>query len=360
MRKRHQDALGGDLSEMTIRLLLGLAAALATSSGSLAQAGGSNQVNAIAIPGGAAGIGFDDLRFSPSLGKILVPAGRTGSVALIDPRSHRVFMIGGFSARPDFGGGHDEGVTSADDGIGLLFATDRTSRRLQVVDPAAGKIVTGAKLAGSPDYVRYVVPTRELWVTQPDAERIEIFRLEGKPPQPVHVAFLPVPGGPESLVIDASRGRAYTHLWDGVTVALDLKSRTAVAKWANGCQGSRGVALDEARGFLFVGCAEGRATVLDVATGKQLGSVTAGNGIDVIDYNSRLSHLYLPGAKSATLAIVAVSKEGRLSLLGSFPTASGGHCVAVDDNGTSYVCDPKGGRLLVLPDTFPASTRALE
>ena len=248
-------------------------------------------------------------------------------------------------------------MTSADDGSGFLFATDRTSGRLEVVDPAAGKIVAGAKLAGSPDYVRYVATTGELWVTEPDSERIEIFRLEGTPPRPVHDAFLKVAGGPESLVIDAARGRAYTHLWEGMTVALDLKSRSTVAKWANSCKGSRGIALDAARGFVFVGCAEGKAAVLDVATGKQLGSVSAGSGIDVIDYNPRLSHLYLPGAKSATLAIVAVSEQGKLSLLGTFPTAAGGHCVAADENGTSYVCDPKGGRLLVIPDTFPASIR---
>jgi hypothetical protein len=123
----------------------------------------------------------------------------------------------------------------------------------------------------------------------------------------------------------------------------------------HGCKGSRGIALDESRNFLFVGCAEGKGVVLDATAGKQLGSVSAGNGIDVIDYNRKLSHLYLPGAKSATLAIVGVAADGSLSLLGTFPTVTGGHCVATDGNGTSYVCDPKGGRLLVLPDTFPAT-----
>ena len=100
--------------------------------------------------------------------------------------------IGGFSAKPDYGGGHDESVTSADEGGGFLFATDRTSGRLEVVDPAARRIVAGSKLGGSPDYVRYVAPTEEVWVTEPDSERIEIFRLEGKPPRPVHAANIPV------------------------------------------------------------------------------------------------------------------------------------------------------------------------
>jgi len=32
------------------------------------------------------------------------------------------------------------------------------------------------------------------------------------------------------------------------------------------------------------------------------------------------------------------------------PTVSGGHCVTADASGFAYVCDPKGGSLLVIPD----------
>jgi hypothetical protein len=32
-----------------------------------------------------------------------------------------------------------------------------------------------------------------------------------------------VPGGPESLVIDQARRRAFTNLWDGVTVAIEIE-----------------------------------------------------------------------------------------------------------------------------------------
>jgi DNA-binding beta-propeller fold protein YncE len=334
----------------SLRILFWFAGLLASSLGPAQRPG----IPPIAIPGGTPGIGFDDLRFSPALDRILVPAGRTGTVALVDPTDRRVRLIGGFSAKPTYGGGHDESVTSADVAGGFLYATDRTSGSLEVVDVAAGKIVGGTKLGGSPDYVRYVAPTGEVWVTEPDSERIEIFRLEGTPPKPVHAAFVAVPGGPESLVIDESRGRAYTHLWDGETVSLDLKSHARAAKWANGCKGSRGIALDESRGFLFAGCAEGAATVLDVATGKPLGAVSAGDGIDVIDYNAKLRHLYLPGARSATMATVGVSEQGGLSVLGTSPTAVGSHCVAADASGTAYVCDPKRGLLLVIPDTFPA------
>jgi len=66
----------------------------------------------LALPGGDGGIGFDDMVFAPSLHKVLVPAGRSGNLDLIDPDTKQVTAIGGFSSRTSFGGGHGQGVTS--------------------------------------------------------------------------------------------------------------------------------------------------------------------------------------------------------------------------------------------------------
>jgi hypothetical protein len=309
----------------------------------------------IPMPEGDAGVGFDDLRFSSALGRLLVPAGRTGALVLVEPRDWVVTRIGGFSTKETYSGGHDDGVTSADEGRGYLFATDRTARRLAVIDPSSGRIVGSAKLAANPDYVRYVEPADEVWVTQPDEQRIETFRLEGNPPRPIHQGFIEVSGGPESLVVDAGRRMVFTHLWKGKTVAVSLKSRTVTSTWRNGCEGdgSRGIALDEDRGFVFVGCAEGKAVVLDVKSGKILGRLEVGAGVDVIDYSPTLRHLYLPGGRSASMAIAEVESDGTLRLLRTVSTVSGGHCVAADTFGFAYVCDPKGGEILVVPDGPP-------
>jgi DNA-binding beta-propeller fold protein YncE len=305
---------------------------------------------AIPIPGGDTGVGFDDLRFSASLGRLLVPAGGTGSLVLVSPGSWSITQIGGFSEPKALSAGHDDGVTSVDEGRGFLFVTDRTALRLSVVDPANGHVVSGAKLAAGPDYVRYVEPTGEIWVTEPDKERIEIFRLEGNPPRPVHDDFIDVAGGPESLVIDVARSRAYAHLWKGKTVAISLKNRGILATWPNGCEGSRGIAFDAERNLIFVGCSEGRAVTLDAKSGKILGKTDVGSGIDLIDYNPRLAHLYLAGGKSGTLGIVAVLPNGGLSLIAELPTVKGGHCVVADASDRVYVCDPTSGRILVIRD----------
>ena len=336
---------------MLIRLLLSGLLALNLQAGSNPSTSGEF----LDLPGGSAGIGFDDLQFSESLDKVLVPGGRTGNLFLVDPKTRSVSSIGGFSPARTFGGGHGEGITSVNLGEKHLYVTDRTALALLVVNPSSKSITARVKLAASPDYVRYVGSTHEVWVTEPDKDQIEVFRLSDKAGSaPSHAALIATKNGPESLVVDGTRGRAYTHLWSDTTLAIDLKTKAVVARWKNLCRDSRGIALDEAKGFLFVGCSEGRATVLDVAHGgKILGDLqTAATGVDIIDYDKTLHHLYFPGGRNAILAILGVDSGGSLTELGKIASPAGGHCVVSDQEGHPFVCDPRGGRLMVFQDRF--------
>jgi hypothetical protein len=311
----------------------------------------------IPLPDGAGGIGFDDLGFARELRRVLAPAGRTGNLDLIDPDTRAVTAVAGF-AKSSGGGGHGSGNTSADEGAGLLFAIDRDRQTLDVIDPSQMMIVADAPLAGGPDYVRYVATTHEVWVTEPSSKQIEVFTVPAEgPPRPTSVATIKLDDGPESLVIDATRKRAYTHEWGSKSHAIDLTSRKVVATWDNGCSGSRGIGLDEKKGFLFVGCEEGKAVVLDVEhDGKVLGSLSPGvSGVDIIAYSASLGHLYLPGEGSGTMAILAVSASGALSTLAVATAATGSHCAAADDRSNVWVCDPEHGQLLLYRDPFAAS-----
>ncbi len=310
--------------------------------------------SAIALPDGAEGIGFDDMGFAHDLRKVIVPAGRTGNLVLIDPDTRAITAISGF-AKSAGGAGHGDGTTSADEGTGLLFASDRSMQRLDVVDPSTAMIVADAPLAGGPDYVRYVGTTHEVWVTEPSSKQIEVFALPSPgAPRPTSVGFIKFDDGPESLVIDGTRKRAYTHQWGSKSHSVDLSSRKIVATWDNGCSGSRGIALDEKKGFLFVGCEEGKAVVLDVEhDGRVLSSLSPGvSGVDIIAYSASLGHLYLPGQSSGTLAILAVSASGALSTVAVAQAATGAHCATADDRGNVWVCDPERGQVLVYHDAF--------
>jgi DNA-binding beta-propeller fold protein YncE len=311
----------------------------------------------VELPSASPGIGFDDLRYSATLHRVLVPAARSGNLVLIDPDRLNTTAIGGFGTVADFSGGHDDGPTSVDEGQGFLFVTDRTSQRLDVVDTQANAIVGSAALASNPDYVRFVASTNELWVTEPGYGRIEVFSLSAAmPPVATSATFVAVDNGPESLVIDSVRGRAYTHRWQSSTVAIDLKDKTIVADWPNGCASSRGIALDEARALLFVACLEGTTSVLDVAHGGViLSSVAFGSGFDVIGYSASLGHLYLAGSACQCLVTLGVSAAGTLKFLGRNDAPADTHCAVADDAGHAWVCDPKAGALWRVTDPFPRS-----
>ena len=311
----------------------------------------------VALPDGAPGIGFDDLRYSPSLHRVLVPGGRSGRLDLIDPQTLEVTSVSGFGTVADFSGGHDDGPTSVDEGVGKLFVTDRTTRMLSVVDPVARAIAASVPLSTGPDYVRFVAATNELWITEPGAGRMEIFSL-GADGTPTPAATIAIDNGPESLVVDTARGRAYAHRWQGSTVAIDVKTRAIVAEWPNGCASSRGIALDEARGFLFSGCNEGTAAVIDVAhDGAILSTIAKGSGFDVIGYAPTLGHLYLAGDTCSCMITLGVSASGALSFLDRVDAPSGTHCTTADDVGHAWVCDPDSGSILRVDDTHPSSLR---
>ncbi len=153
-------------------------------------------------------------------------------------------------------------------------------------------------------------------------------------------------------MIDHIRGRAYTNL--GIqAAAIDLKSHAIIVTWPNGCEKSRGDALDEQRGLLFVSCAEGKAVVFDLNhDNKEISDLATDPGADVISYNAKLSHLYFTSSKNATLSIIGVSPQGKLSLLAEAPADKRSHCVVGDDQNNIWVCDPPRGQLLRFKDTL--------
>jgi hypothetical protein len=322
--------------------------------------GASLKSTAVPIPDGDGGIGFDDLVFSPRLHKVLVPAGHTGKLYLIDPVSFTMTSIGGFSTSAKIQKGPRHGISSADEGEGFIFAADHGNNELVAVSVKSGAIVASANLAGDSDYVRYVGVNHEVWVTEPHTKQIEVFEFVreisdtlGKDrPSLKATMVIPVPDGPEALIIDHLRGRAYTNLGPKAA-AIDLTSHAIIGTWPNECEKSRGDALDERKGFLFVSCAEGNAVVFDLNRGnKKISTLATDPGPDVISYNAKLSHLYFTSSKNATLSVLGVSAQGKLSLLAKAPADKRSHCVVSDDHNNIWVCDPPRGQLLRYKDSL--------
>jgi DNA-binding beta-propeller fold protein YncE len=339
--------------------------ALACSS-SASPASDASTTSSVLLPDAGASVNIDDLRYLPNLDRIAVAVG--AEIFLVKPEDLSITVISGLGVAPDAGSGALDagsqamgrpGASSVDEGAALLFANSRRDHLLYTVDPATGTLIRTSTLGGAPDYVRYVQETNEVWVTEPMQEQIEILSLKGGGAHPVavHAAIISTPGGPEGLVIDPVRHRAYTHggASQTMTLAVDLGSRSIAAMWPNGCTAGTGIDLDPARGHVLVGCNEGKAVVLDAkSNGLLLSSLTTDGSIDLIGYSAELHHIYLPSPRASKVSVIGVSSAGTLTELGKFDSSPDGHCAAADQLGHAYVCNGMGARLIVFKDPYRA------
>ncbi len=296
--------------------------------------------------------GFDDLRFVPSINALVVVAVGTGTLYLIDPPAHvtadtaktRVTAIAGLP----------HGIAVADGGAGFLFAADRAGTSVVVIDPRTNALVTTAGMIAKPDYLRVLESRRELWVTEPDAEQIEVLAID-EGGTLARRAVIATSGGPEGLAIDEATGRAFAHGFTGEVIVIDTGAYVEVARWATGCTASHGSpGFDGARGLVFAGCAKkGGAVVLDGRSGAPLSGYQAGGGEAVLGYSAALRHLYLRGDPGSDLAILGVCDSGGMPVLGTAAAGAAGHAMASDKSGGVWLTEPEGGRLLHFSDSFP-------
>ncbi|MGH8396677.1 MAG: YncE family protein [Gammaproteobacteria bacterium] len=306
----------------------------------------------IKIPGGEHGIGFDDIGYAAPLHSVMIPAGDTGNLVMIDPVTNTLTVIPGVATALVNTKQRREGTSSAVYADGYLFASDHDPSEVVVINPRTGKVAGRFKLESGPDYVRYVARTHEIWVTEPGKQQIQVFKLAVNskpmltPKTAIHIA-----GGPESLEIDNRRNRAYSNLWKSKTVEMDLSTHKVLAEWPNTCKSSHGIAIDEVDDHVFVACGEGKVvTLAPDDQGKVLTSILAGAGIDSISYSPILHHLYVPGARAGTLTIFNVASSGILTSLAVYKTAERAHCVTDDNDGHVFVCDPRAGTILKIDD----------
>jgi hypothetical protein len=164
-------------------------------------------------------------------------------------------------------------------------------------------------------------------------------------------------------------------------------THSVIGQWGNGCSQARGMAIDEAEGYLFVVCREGKLVVMDINNdGYQITSQNYGGSLDFVAYNPKLHHIYVPSSISGVVAIFQLQTllvtpqptttnspgttptaspsatpgatpppnfKTSLLLLGTADTAVGSKCVISDDYNNIWVCNPNNGQVFVIHDTFP-------
>jgi DNA-binding beta-propeller fold protein YncE len=323
------------------------------------------ELKPIPLPGSSGVVRLDYFAYDRSTGKLWVPASNTGSVDVIDETTDVVSQVTGFKTGEVELRGRKVtlGPTAVSIGDGVVYVGNRGDSNLCIIDAHSlerGECLEVAPVsagpAAAPDGVVYVAATRELWITTgapplgiASADKsLQVFDASD-PRQLKRKTKIPLAGSAEGYAVDNRRGLFYTNIEEtGTTVAIDVHTHNIVAKWNVGSTELQGLALDSARGFLFVACGDHVVSVDTAHDGKIIDSLQTGAGLDNIDYSSDRKTLYAAASQVATLSIAEVGDDGKFHLKATVPTVKGARGVVAAKGETAYLIDPAGGRILKL------------
>jgi DNA-binding beta-propeller fold protein YncE len=328
-----------------------------------AQAADANyELKPLNLPGANGAVALDYFAYDRATGKLWVPASNIGSVDVIDEATDAVSQVSGFQTGEIERRGRKitVGPTAASIGDGVVYIGNRGNATLCVIDAQThdrGECVPASSdHSVTPDGVVYVAKTKELWVTTRPvssatvdaAKALQVFDAS----DPRHLKWktkILLENLAEGYAVDNERGLFFTNVEEtGSTVAIDVQKHKIAATYHPGSSDLQGLALDDARQYLFVACGDHVVSIDLGHGGKVIDSITTGAGLDNIDYSPDAKLLYAAASQAATLTIAEVDDHGKFHLRATVPTVKGARCVVAGKGETAYLIDPAEGRILKL------------
>ena len=309
-------------------------------------------VRSIALPGAPpGGLSLDYLAYDRAHQRVWVPAGETGTVAVIDVNDHVTTVRGFATAEIErHGAKRLVGPSSATVGDRAVYIGNRADSTVCAVDAESLLVGRCVTLDSTPDGLAYVSLAKEVWATTPRDRSITILDTAGANGLTVK-AKLQLDATPEGFAVDDTRGIFYTNLEDrDRTLAIDVASRHVTRTWLPGCgeAGPRGLVLDRGFNMLVVACPD-HLVVLDVGRdGKQVSTMNVGDGLDNLDVLEPEHDLYAAAARAATLTIARLDSQGGLTPVVVAATRTGARNAVVTEKGIAYLTDAPEGRILVV------------
>ncbi len=240
---------------------------------------------------------------------------------------------------PDTPGVH--GVAIAPE-LGRGFVSDGQANKATIFDLKALKAIGTVDTGPNPDAILYEPGHQEVYTFNGRGNSATVF--DAKTGQVK--ATIPLPGKPEFAVVDQQAGRIYNNIEDKSTlVAIDTASHKVTDTWpiAPGEEAS-GLAIDTAHHRLFIGCRNKMMEMMDSTSGKVLGSVPIGPGVDANAFDPGTG-LAFASSSDGTLTVARVDDSGKLAVI---------QTLATPPRSRTMTLDPKTHRLYVATAQFEA------
>ena len=296
--------------------LLGLAIAAAPHLFATPQSVGSSGYHLIKkVKLGGAG-GWDYLEVDPATHRLFISRGT--HVIVVDPEKGTI--VGDI---PDTQGVH--GIALADE-FNKGFTTNGKTGDSTIFDLTSLKTIGNAKADKDADAVIYDRFSKRVFTFNGDANTsTAIDAASGKT-----VTTFALGGGPEFGASDG-KGKMFVNLEDkSALVKFDAKTLKIENTWPLApCESPSGLAIDAAHEILVVGCHNKLMAFVDGNTGKVLGTVPIGQGVDANRFDPVTGYAFA-SCGDGTITIAHEDSPTKFSLVETLQTQRGARTMAID------------------------------
>jgi DNA-binding beta-propeller fold protein YncE len=264
---------------------------------------------------GGAG-GWDYLEVDPATHRLFISRGT--HVIVVDPEQGKI--VGDI---PDTKGVH--GIAPADE-FNKGYTTNGGTSDSTMFDLTSLKVLGNTKTDKDSDAVIYDPFSKRVFTFNGDANTASaIDAASGK-----LVSTFPLGGGPEFGATD-DKGNIFVNLEDKSSlVKFDAKTLKIENTWPLApCESPSGLAIDAAHEILVVGCHNKLMAFVDGNTGKVLGTVPIGQGVDANRFDPATGYAFA-SCGDGTLTIAHEDTPTNFSLVEMIQTQRGARTMALD------------------------------
>lgn len=226
----------------------------------------------------------------------------------------------------DISGAHGVAVVPE---LNLGFATAGKDKAVVVFDLKTFKAVKKIPAGPKADAILHDPASKKVFAFDNTDGSITIIDPAALDKAPVTLAV----GGKLELAVADGAGRLYVNVEDkSEVVAIDTKALKVLARWsvAPGAEPT-GIALDAAHKRLFIGCGgNAKAVIVDAESGKVLGSVDVGKGVDGAAFDAQSGLVMIPNGRDGTLSVIKEGPAGEFKVIQTLKTATRARTVAAD------------------------------
>jgi DNA-binding beta-propeller fold protein YncE len=219
------------------------------------------------------------------------------------------------------------GIAIAAD-LGRGFTSNGRSATITIFDLKTLKIIDQVKSTGeNPDAILYDAASRRVFAFNGRTGNATAFdAATGQV-----AGTIPLGGKPEFATSDG-QGRVFVNLEDKNAIAvIDSKKLTVEKQWPLApCEEPSGMAIDRAHKRLFAGCGNKVMAVVDFVSGKVIGTVPIGEGVDANAFDPGTGLAFASNG-DGTMTVAQSDGHDKYTVVQTVPTQRRARTMALDE-----------------------------